>query len=153
MTLGQSLPPPLPPVKRGAGGTLHQEGFKVFDTFPQAVEPHNCIFCNCILCNCIFLQLSSHFLLWTVAAKISQLPFGEGNVGPRAGPSFPDRINDREQTLTQPSSHERSSSSDQPWLRQPILKSTVFLICWRQRDRQPKPTVSTERSKASTSNS
>ena len=63
----------------------------VFETLPNADEPHNCILCNCIFCNCIF-QLnktrewvraklaiilrrvfcsppSSLLLLWAAAAK------------------------------------------------------------------------------------
>ena len=88
---GKRLPPPLPPRENGAGGTLHQIGLMVFETLPNADEPHNCILCNCIFRNCTF-QLnntrewvrtklaiilrrvfcsppSSLLLLWAAAAK------------------------------------------------------------------------------------
>ena len=34
------MPPPLPPLENGAGGTLHQIGLMVFETLPNADEPH-----------------------------------------------------------------------------------------------------------------
>ena len=79
MTLGQKSPPPLPPAERGAGGTLHKKGLKVFDAFPYAGEPHNCILYAIaiedeeVIAQRAFYSSSSPelpLLLWTAPTKL-----------------------------------------------------------------------------------